>query len=36
MQSGRISDTGDAELKNMKILVIDDDPDITSLYKATL
>lgn len=36
MQSGRISDTGDAELKNMKILVVDDDPDITSLYKATL
>lgn len=36
MQSGWISDTGDAELKNMKILVVDDDPDITSLCKATL
>lgn len=36
MQSGRISDIGDAERKNMKILVVDDDPDITSLYKATL
>ncbi len=36
IQSGRISDIGDAEQKNIKILVVDDDPDITSLYKATL